>query len=293
MPAINQVYGVSTLPTLAVQTFNLPAFQFNAGADMVVGIVIGDAAVSVSTVTDSRGYTYRFRVSSTNSDGVVVEIWETQGIPITATSQITVTMTAFARVAAAAWMYAAVKVEAFPSPQDTTTAAVTSSQIAPGAAVSDITSWAVSVFGWQSPDDGTGLGLIHGNPRIIARPPVGGVSIAIIDSAAYASPIATFGFQIEGPLATMFDGSFAAVHPWAAATLELRSAFAVSADNSGGPVPPSPPWVPPPAGTLVTWSYTYTVSSPTVAPPASAEVTCHFLGSGCTDPQGNQGNEAY
>ncbi len=292
MAGIAQVYGFSNFSVSPVSVLFLPPFLLTAGDDLVVGIAIKDASITVSSVVDTQGNTYRHRVSSSNPDGVTTEIWEAQGILTTTNNQVTITLSGAAPVTAAAWEYSGVKVEAFPSPQDATSADVTSSQITAGADVSAISSWSVAVFGFQS-IAATGLGVLRGIQRISVVPSAPAVGLVLLDIQAYATPSTTHPFGIAGPLGNLFESSQLAVRPWAAATLELRSATGGGPGNAGGPIPPQPPYVPPPAGTLVAWSYTYTVPVPTVFSPSSAEVTCSYFGGGCTDPTGNQGNQAY
>ncbi len=107
-----------------------------------------------------------------------------------------------------------------------------------------------------------------------------------MDVAGYAAPVGGFGYLIATPIALLSDST-----QWAAVSLELRAAGAGGGPGDG--TPNNPPWVPPPSGDLVGFSYTFTVAESANAAAETADVTCSYVQDSCDDDAGIKGNRSY
>ncbi len=282
--AIASIHGKTVSPTSSLTyTFFAPIVTV-AGDALLVGVAIADTSVSVSSVTDTAGNTFRLMQYSQNDGNVRVEIWEAQGIVGYASDIVTIHLSGSSLVSGILWEFSGVKIETFPSPQDTGTATGFNSQLTVGTAASDITSWVISLFAY--PDDPF-VGYLTDRGSEIAVTPLtwpGGpsVGLAMVAVRPYASGS---GFVVPTPLGHTDLVQFAAV------SLEIRSTDAVA--GGGGNVPNNPPWQPPPSGTLVGFSYTFTIASSAPAQATTADVTCSYLETVCDSDRSEPGNDAY
>ncbi len=297
---ITSTRGKAQSITYPVTSLSTPAMVVNAGQSLIVGVSINGTTESVSSVTDTAGNTFIF-CNAVNNDGYVrAEIWQAQNIAGNAADAVTVHLTGLAVVSIIAWEYAGVNVETMPSPQDLGSTTGFSTQVTCGVGASAISSWAVTIFAYVATPFIFFCCAQRGILRIAAPDAFidGGVQIGIglVDVQAYAAPSSPPApdFLIATPLGQLTavaDWTLQDPVQWCAVSLELRSTGGPT--GHGGSTPSNPPWTPAPAGDLVGWSYTFTIGTSPDAPAITADVTCSYMGGGCTNPNEEFGNPSY
>ncbi len=283
---IASIGGKTVSPTSFVTSTYFAPITTVAGRTLIVGVSISDTTVSVDSITDNAGNTFHLMQYSSNDGNVRTEIWQSTGIIAYAVDFVTINLTGSSLVSGILWQFSGVKVETYPSPQDTGTATGFDVQLTCGSAASSISSWVISLFAY--PDDPF-VGFITDRGSELAVTPAtwpGGpsVGLAMVVVLPYASGVGAPGYVVPTPLA------HSGLVQWAALTLELRS---TSGSGGGGTTPSNPQWQPPPSGTLVGFSYTFTVDSSAPAAAGTADVTCSYLESICDSNRTEPGNDAY
>ena len=277
------------------QTFSaLPPMVVNTGDDLVVGVSIADTSVSVTSITDTAGNTFRLRQFSSNDGNVRAELWEAQGVFGNPADIVVVNLSGSSLVTVIVWEFSGVKVEAYPSPQDIASSTGTNIQVTCGAAAQGISSWVIGIFGYVNPYP-LWAGLISQRGTLLqvepsSDPSAMNIGLAMMYVRPYASGVGPPGFVVPTPIA-LLTGFEVAPQPFAGVTLELRATEGPG--GGGGTTPANPPWTPPPTGTLVGFSYTFTVEASAPAAATSADVTCSYLQSVCDDGSEAAGNDAY
>ncbi len=292
---IAAIGGKQVTPTSLVTSTYFAPITTVAGRALVVGVAIADTTVSVSSVTDNAGNTFHLMQYSSNDGNVRTEIWQATGIIAYATDFVTINLTGSSLVSGILWQFSGVKVETYPSPQDTATSTGLDSQLTCSAAASSLSSWVIGLFGYVTDPDFVSFRVDRGTD--LATSPIswpGGPSVGLemMYTLPYPSGVGPPGFVTATPLGYLIKdvGGIAAPTPYAGLTLELRS---TSGAGSGGTTPSNPPWQPPPSGTLVGFSYTFTVESSAPAAATTADVTCSYLESVCDSDRSEPGNDAY
>ncbi len=297
--AISATRGSTAYFAAPVSAIAGAAFPTIAGSTLVVAVSLADTTSSVSSITDNAGNTFHHMVDASNDGNVRVEIWQSQGIIGYAVNYVTVSFSTPTICSMVVWEFSGVHVETYPSPQDIATASNFNTQLTCGTAASDISSWVICVFGWPNPATsqfqflypvrGTEIDYVPNPNRtpVISSP---NVVASMLYVRPYAAPLASPNFVVPTPLGNLAGSQAPDPRQYAAATLELRAA---GSTGGGGITPPLPIWLPPPAGTLVSWSFTYTVEESAPAAAITADVTCSYLETVCDDDRTEPGNDAY
>ncbi len=296
---IKSIGGVSAYRTAPVSAIAGSSMAVVAGHALIVAVSMSDTSSSVASITDNAGNTFHSMQSSSNSGNVRVEIWQALGIIGYAVDFVTVNFSTPTICSLIVWELSGVKTETYPSPQDKANATGFNTQLTCGADCSSFTSWSIAIFGWVTdpvfqgflPTRGTKISESPTLGVFISTPNVGLSMMYVRPYAVPSSPPAP-GFVVPTPMGELFgigSGLPAVPEQFAALTLELRS----TDGTGGGIIPPNPPWFPPPDGTLVGWSFTYTVTATDPAAVTSADVTCSYLETVCDDDRTEPGNDAY
>jgi hypothetical protein len=294
-----------TWNTALTTTLTFVPWDLVAGLAVVIGVVLADDTKHVVSIADTKGNLYSFRYAASTT-GVRTELWECQSTLAQTSNTITITLSGASLATAIYQMYSGVYSEPSLVTQDAAYGTTFSTQISCGVVTSNIASWGVGVFGWINgqPDalyyskQGTIRQQIVPNNVTIGA----GVAAVIVDVHGY--PIAgnpVPGYGIDPPIGHLGwkGASITELEPQRAAevVLELRSPSGLTpGSGTGGTVPQHPPFHPDPPGSRLPWSYTFVVadSGPLTGPaPDAAQVTCKYVGAGCSAPNNEFGNVAY
>lgn len=104
--AISRTTG-SAANSASAASLALPAFNLTASQDVIVGVVLGSTASSVTSIVDTKGNTYSL-IGAKNGTGMRVELWKSVNVGAQTSNIITVNISPNTDIAAAAEEYAGV-----------------------------------------------------------------------------------------------------------------------------------------------------------------------------------------